>query len=101
LIGGEGEKITLKLAARHADIWNAPSPPDRFEKKNRILDGWCEKIGRNPREIERSVLTMGQSRAKLEEYIDAGAEHIIVHLMDPWRFPALEKTIRWRDTNFA
>jgi probable F420-dependent oxidoreductase len=97
LIGGEGEQITLKLAAQHADIWNAPSPPDHFEHKNSVLDTWCEKIGRDPKEIERSVLTLGQAPKTLDRYLDAGAQHIIIHLMDPWRFAAVEKTIRWRD----
>jgi probable F420-dependent oxidoreductase len=97
LIGGEGEMRMLKLVAQYADIWNAPSPPGQFEKKNRILDTWCEEIGRNPREIERSVLTMGSSEEKLEKYLKAGAEHIIFHLMDPWKFTAVEKMIKWRD----
>jgi probable F420-dependent oxidoreductase len=97
LIGGDGEKKTLKIVAQYADIWNGTSPPDKFEKKNKILDDWCEKIGRNPKEIERSVLTMGSSREKLEKYLMAGAEHIIIHLMDPWRFNAVEKMVMWRD----
>jgi hypothetical protein len=78
-------------------MWNAPSPPDLFEKKKQIFDHWCEKIGLNPREIERSVLTMGQSAKKIEKYLAAGAKHIIIHLMDPWKFSAVEKMIRWRE----
>jgi len=97
LIGGEGEKKTLRIVAQYADIWNAPSPPERYKRKNKILDDWCEKIGRNPKEIERSVLTMGSSREKLEKYLKAGAEHIIIHLMDPWKFTAVEKLVDWRD----
>jgi alkanesulfonate monooxygenase SsuD/methylene tetrahydromethanopterin reductase-like flavin-dependent oxidoreductase (luciferase family) len=96
LVGGEGERITLRIAAQHADIWNAPSPPETFEHKNKVLDQWCEKIRRNPDEIERSVLTMGHSDAKLDKYLAAGAEHIIIHLMDPWKFSAVEKLVRWQ-----
>jgi alkanesulfonate monooxygenase SsuD/methylene tetrahydromethanopterin reductase-like flavin-dependent oxidoreductase (luciferase family) len=97
LVGGEGERGTLRIAAQHADIWNAPSPPELFEHKNKVLDQWCEKIRRNPDEIERSVLTMGHSEAKLDKYLAAGAEHIIIHLMDPWKFSAVEKLVRWRE----
>lgn len=97
LIGGEGKKKMLKLVAQYADIWNAPSTPDQYEKKNKILDAWCNQIGRNPGEIERSVWTFGHSREKLEKYREAGAEHIVIHLMDPWKFSAVEKIIKWRD----
>ena len=55
-IGGSGEKRTLRTAARFADGWNAPylAPAD-WTRKSRILDQWCEKVGRDPGEIARTI----------------------------------------------
>jgi len=55
-IGGQGEKRTLRTAARHADGWNAPYvDPEAWTAKSRVLDQWCEREGRDPRSIRRSV----------------------------------------------
>jgi alkanesulfonate monooxygenase SsuD/methylene tetrahydromethanopterin reductase-like flavin-dependent oxidoreductase (luciferase family) len=55
-IGGGGEKRTLRAAARHADGWNAPYwSPEGWSRKNRILDEWCEREGRDPRTLLRTV----------------------------------------------
>lgn len=55
-IGGNGEKRTLRMIARHADGWNSPYPsPDEFRRLAAKLDEYCERLGRDPREIERNV----------------------------------------------
>lgn len=55
-IGGRGEKRTLRIAARHADGWNVPYiGPDEFRHKCAVLDQWCEKEGRDPATIKRSL----------------------------------------------
>jgi F420-dependent oxidoreductase-like protein len=55
-VGGLGEKKTLRLAARHADGWNAAyvAPPE-FARLSKVLDQWCEKEARDPKEITRTV----------------------------------------------
>jgi probable F420-dependent oxidoreductase len=55
LIGGGGEKKTLKLVATHADIWHSFADLDTFKHKSQILDEWCAEVGRDPSQIERSV----------------------------------------------
>ena len=40
LIGGGGEKVTLRITAQHADLWNGFGPRDTWGRKNRILDEW-------------------------------------------------------------
>lgn len=55
LVGGGGEKVTLRLAARHADIWHAGGSVETLAHKNRVLDEWCAVEGRDPADIERSA----------------------------------------------
>jgi len=55
MIGGGGEKVTLRIAARYADEWNVWGDVDRLRQKMRVLDGHCEAIGREPDAIERSA----------------------------------------------
>jgi alkanesulfonate monooxygenase SsuD/methylene tetrahydromethanopterin reductase-like flavin-dependent oxidoreductase (luciferase family) len=55
-IGGGGEKRTLRIAARYADGWNVPYlGPEVVKHKSSVLDMWCEKEGRDPSTIVRSV----------------------------------------------
>jgi alkanesulfonate monooxygenase SsuD/methylene tetrahydromethanopterin reductase-like flavin-dependent oxidoreductase (luciferase family) len=97
LIGGEGERITLRLAAQHAHIWNGFGPAERFRIKNEALDRWCRELGRDPGEIERSVLSAATSAAQLDALLEAGASHIIAYLAEPWNFRLVERLVRWRD----
>ena len=55
LIGGSGEKRTLRIVARDADIWNGEGDPATYARKNAVLDKWCTEIGRDPRTIRRTV----------------------------------------------
>jgi F420-dependent oxidoreductase-like protein len=58
MIGGIGERRTLPLVARYAQMWNIPSlEPQKIAEKNKILEQACQKAGRNCAEIERSYLT--------------------------------------------
>ena len=55
-IGGVGEKRTLRLVAKHADGWNAAYvAPQEFARLGVVLDGWCERAGRNPRDVRRAI----------------------------------------------
>jgi probable F420-dependent oxidoreductase len=54
LIGGGGEKKTLRYTAEFADIWHGFGNPDRIRHKNEVLDGHCRDVGRDPSEIRRS-----------------------------------------------
>ena len=55
LIGGGGEKKTLRIVAEHADIWHGFGGPEEIAHKHRVLDEWCARRGRDPLEIERSA----------------------------------------------
>lgn len=56
IVGGRGEKRTLRIAARYADGWNAAYiSPEEFRHKSQVLDQWCEKEGRDPTTIDRTI----------------------------------------------
>ena len=55
LIGGSGEKVTLRIAARWADEWNTWGTPDVLAAKGAVLDRHCAAIGRDPSTIHRSA----------------------------------------------
>ncbi len=55
-VGGTGEKRTLRIAARHADGWNAAYvSAERYRELNAVADRWCEAEGRDPATLRRSV----------------------------------------------
>ena len=55
LIGGAGERRTLAIVARYADAWNVGGEPEELRHKDAVLREWCERIGREHSEIERST----------------------------------------------
>lgn len=55
LIGGGGERTTLRIAARWADEWNTWGTPDVLSAKGGVLARHCEAIGRDPEEISQSA----------------------------------------------
>ncbi len=55
LIGGGGEKKTLRIVAEHASIWHGFGDPETVAHKHAVLDRWCAEIGRDPAGIERSA----------------------------------------------
>jgi F420-dependent oxidoreductase-like protein len=58
LIGGGGEKKTLKITAKYADEWNVWGTVDTLKAKMAILDGHCKTVGRNPKSIQRSAVAL-------------------------------------------
>jgi probable F420-dependent oxidoreductase len=100
LIGGGGEKVTLRLVAQHADMWNGFGDPEAAGHKSHVLDEWCAKVGRNPAEIERSVLSNGQQLVpNADAYVANGITHLIVGVEAPdFNFEPVEQLIAWRDS---
>ena len=80
MIGGGGEKVTLRITAEHADMWNGFGDPAAWGAKNAILTQWCEKVGRDPAAVERTVASNDAASAlrDLDAFIDAGAQHLIL-----------------------
>lgn len=100
LIGGSGEKVTLRLVAQFADVWNGFGLPEEAGRLSRILDEWCGKVGRDPATIERSILFREVGRVALaDEYLRNGITHLIVELAAPdFNFEPVEQLLAWRDS---
>jgi F420-dependent oxidoreductase-like protein len=119
-IGGGGEKVTLRIAAQHADAWNVPFvPPKVWARKSAVLDEWCNKVGRDPAAITRSVnvgmafteealriqfgpmadaVKPGVLSGSVQEmvdkvgaYVEAGAEWVILAMRAPFDREGLER----------
>jgi probable F420-dependent oxidoreductase len=97
LIGGSGERVTLKLTAQNADAWNCFGPPETFAHKNAVLDRWCDELGRDPATIERTVAIEPDAVDAFEAYVDAGADHLIVMVGHPYDLDAVERLVARRD----
>ncbi len=97
LIGGGGEKVTLKLTAQHATMWNGFGPPETYRHKNQVLANRCREIGRDPADIERTVSISVGDLDRLDAFVDAGATHIILGIGEPWNFAAVERLVTYRD----
>jgi alkanesulfonate monooxygenase SsuD/methylene tetrahydromethanopterin reductase-like flavin-dependent oxidoreductase (luciferase family) len=55
LIGGGGERRTLATVARYADAWNVGGDVAEVRHKDEVLREWCERVGRDQSEIERTL----------------------------------------------
>jgi hypothetical protein len=99
LIGGGGEKKTLRLVAKHADIWHSFGDPETLERKVAILRQHCADVDRDPTEIEISVGVNGgpdELGPKLREH---GASLFTVGVGGPdYDLSELRNWIAWRDT---
>jgi alkanesulfonate monooxygenase SsuD/methylene tetrahydromethanopterin reductase-like flavin-dependent oxidoreductase (luciferase family) len=93
VIGGSGEKLTLRVAAQHADIWNSTAGDvETFRHKVGILHEHCAAVGRDPNEIELSIqhavnyADVPGTVESFRRFVDAGATHLVLNLRPP--FPA-------------
>jgi F420-dependent oxidoreductase-like protein len=88
MIGGGGERKTLRIVAQYADATNVFGGPAAIHHKYEVLREHCATIGRDPDEIERSTLqsvnlaseSPDQVVDRFGELADAGAQHVILSL---------------------
>jgi probable F420-dependent oxidoreductase len=81
LVGGGGERKTLRLVAEHADIWHGFGTPEELAHKNEVLDSWCVEVGRDPAEIERSTAA-SDGPEEVGEALTAMGERLITLSVD-------------------
>jgi F420-dependent oxidoreductase-like protein len=85
-VGGGGEKLTLRVVAEHADVWNVIGSVEEVVRKASVLDQHCAEVGRDPVVIRRSVqprLDPADPAAMvdlLHAYIEAGFTENIIYV---------------------
>ena len=98
LIGGGGEKKTLKIVAKHADIWHSFSDAETLQRKLGILAEHCETVGRDVNEIEISTELRGRTEADATEALELGTTLFTVGISGPdYDIATVKKWIAWRD----
>ena len=74
MVGGGGEKLTLRVVAKWADAMNVFGSPQVVRHKISVLEGHCRAVGRNPEEIEYTIATrlfLPQDRPAMERFLQA------------------------------
>ena len=66
--------MTLRLVAEHAQMWNSSQGLEEFAYKTKVLDEWCQKIGRDPKEIRTSVHVVFNAEVGPQAAVDKAAE---------------------------
>ncbi|HEX7658083.1 MAG TPA: LLM class F420-dependent oxidoreductase [Pseudonocardiaceae bacterium] len=98
LIGGGGEKKTLPMVARHADIWHCIGDLETLRHKSAVLDENCAAIGRDPGEIERSAGVSQRRGTSAPQLRDLGFSLITLTMGGPtFDLDPLRELIAWRD----
>jgi len=98
LVGGGGERKTLRYTAEHADIWHGFGDAGTIARKSRILDGHCADLGRDPAEIERSCGVQAPPERVADALQEAGVTLFTVGIGGPdYDMGLLRRWIRWRD----
>jgi F420-dependent oxidoreductase-like protein len=105
LIGGNGPRRTLPLAARYADEWNAVyAPVELFRERNTQLDGMLAERGRDPRTVKRSLMAPfawaegSEGLDRLDAYIEAGCQRFMLQYVD---YDNLDPVERWAADHLA
>ncbi len=99
LIGGGGEKKTLRIVAKHADIWHSFSDAETLERKLGVLSGWCDEVGRDMSEIEISTELRGRSVEEAEEMFERGTTLFTLGISGPdYDLAAASDWLAWRDS---
>jgi F420-dependent oxidoreductase-like protein len=86
LIGGSGEKRTLKLVAQYGDACNLFGDPDTVRHKLDVLERHCADAGRDPAEITKTILLTAREPAaaaqQVAAYTAVGVDGVVVNMPD-------------------
>src|SRR6476619_4410959 len=103
LVGGGGERKTLRIVAEQADIWHGFGDAATVAHKHEVLDQWCDKAGRDPLAIERSAGVSAQHPDSSAESLYAvGTRLFTVGIGGPrYDLAPLRDLVAWRDQKNA
>ena len=87
LVGGGGEKVTMRIAAQYADIWNnSAGAQDNLAHKVSVLRGHAERLGRDPEEIrvsQQCLVTLAESEEALGPMVERAQKIFGGHMGNP------------------
>ena len=86
MIGGGGERVTLRIVAKHADHWNVWGGAKVIAHKGKILDEHCAAVGRDPKAIRRSgnmVLLITDKKDQIDKMAENIGARMGAHAADP------------------
>ncbi|MBE1876496.1 LLM class F420-dependent oxidoreductase [Myceligenerans pegani] len=103
MIGGGGERKTLRIVAEHADIWHSFGGVDVLTRKSAILDEHGTSVGRDTaRLVERSVDVVGDPARTGDALVAAGATLFTIGTNGPgYDLSDVKRWIDWRDAQAA
>jgi probable F420-dependent oxidoreductase len=98
LIGGGGEKKTLRIVAKYADIWHSFADAESLTHKLAVLAEHGEAVGRDISEIEISNELRGRGESDAAQLHDLGVTLFTLGLSGPeYNLDAVKKWLAWRD----
>ncbi len=102
LIGGGGEKKTLRIVAKHADIWHSFSDPATLERKLGILAEHGAEVGRDTSEIEISTELRARTPEQADEFVELGTSLFTLGITGPdYDLAPVKDWLAWRDARNA
>ena len=102
LIGGGGEKKTLRIVAKHADIWHSFSDPATLERKLGILAEHGAEVGRDTSEIEISTELRDRTPEQADEFVELGTSLFTLGITGPdYDLAPVKRWLEWRDARNA
>jgi probable F420-dependent oxidoreductase len=101
MIGGAGEKVTLRIVAEHAQLWHSFGDAETYARKAEILAGHCKDVGRDPSEIEHIFgVPRDQVEERAEGLVDAGVTFLTVGIGgdgSKYDLGAVRELVQFRD----
>jgi probable F420-dependent oxidoreductase len=99
MIGGGGEKKTLRIVAQHADIWHSFTPAHDLERKLAILAEHGAAVGRDTSEIEISNELRNRDESDADAMVEAGVTLFTLGLSGPdYDLATVKRWLAWRDS---
>ena len=98
LIGGGGEKKTLRIVAQHADIWHSFTPADDLPRKLGILAEHGAAVGRDTSQIEISNELRNRDEADAQALLEGGVTLFTLGISGPdYPLDGVKRWLTWRD----
>lgn len=99
MIGGKGEQKTLRIVAKHADIWHSFVQGDDLTHKISVIEKWGEKDGRDTSEIVISNELKDRDEADADDLFARGTRLFTLGFGGPdFDYEIVQRWLAWRDS---